>query len=692
MARKQVASSTSARVQSTTQRLPFILLLLVAAAMPLFFWPGTTEYNYARTIFLLLAVTALLVARLVSLVRQGGGCLRVAWIILPLLGLLLAASASLVHARDLGSGLVSVAVLAAGVLFVFLTVDAVRERRHATLVLSALFLSACGVAVHAVLQYAGVLSGTETPGAGSMITTMGTVDAVAGFLACVILPAVILLDRARTWILRTVVGLGIAFLLATLLLTDQTGALIGLLLAAVAALVGWLLFPPAGMGRRLRVPILGVAVVLLACAAAFAVQIARTRPAAQGEAKPSVWEANSGTARSTFWRVGWTMFRENPLVGVGFGNYKIVYPQYEAQTYAQAGGPPLAFVAKAAHAHNDYLQVASELGAFGVAALVALLAVFAASLWKRLRGEAGSRFEIVLLAAGVVVFLVHALVGFPTHLAGPVTAAMLFAALALSPAYGERTLFSLRVGRWAGRAALAVALLAAAAVWTLASRDLAANVLQLRGTRELQTGRTQEALATLERSVALDFNPRASYFYLASAQYRLGEYDAALASLETCLVRFPDEHAYLLYADLAAGLGRLERGQEVLDFLLSTDPSGAVANQARLVGALILRQQGDSAAAASALRGLIDRAPTYEPAYIALGEIEATAGRSDSARSLYEQALALVDKALPVVQQTLSSGQPLTYAAYADAQERLADLTRERDALLRDLDRLSSPR
>jgi tetratricopeptide (TPR) repeat protein len=364
----------------------------------------------------------------------------------------------------------------------------------------------------------------------------------------------------------------------------------------------------------------------------------------------------------------------------------------EAAYLAQPGAtPPDASLPNAAQAHNDILQAAAELGSLGILAIIGLFLVLAISLWKRLRENTGkSRLDVPLLSGGGLVFLLHALVGFPAHWAAPTLAALFLLSLALSPAYGTSATLPIRLSRQVLRGALVVAVFVGAGISIVAGRDLAANVLQLRGTRYVQMGQNQIGLDTLRRSIALDFAPRQSYFYLASAQYRLGKYQDALDSLAKCFTRFPDENAYLLYADLAAGLGQLDRGLETLDFLLSTSPLPDPANKARYVRALILREKGDLAGAEAALRELGAKAPAYEPSYIALAEIVSRSGRVDESRALYEKALSLIDKALSPAAAALERGTPMTYTTYAEMRDLVEQLTREKDAVLRGLDDLAS--
>ena len=66
---------------------------------------------------------------------------------------------------------------------------------------------------------------------------------------------------------------------------------------------------------------------------------------------------------------GIAMFLDHPLTGVGYGNYKTIYPEYSRQL-----GTDL--VRKPREAHNLYLETAAETGIPGT---IALVAVFVAS-------------------------------------------------------------------------------------------------------------------------------------------------------------------------------------------------------------------------------------------------------------------------------------------------------------------------
>ena len=68
--------------------------------------------------------------------------------------------------------------------------------------------------------------------------------------------------------------------------------------------------------------------------------------------------AQSGSGRLYIWRVGLEMVKHNPILGIGFGNFLVVYKDYAG--YAQH------FMGYRLAPHNLYLEIWTELGILGV--------------------------------------------------------------------------------------------------------------------------------------------------------------------------------------------------------------------------------------------------------------------------------------------------------------------------------------
>jgi putative inorganic carbon (hco3(-)) transporter len=97
--------------------------------------------------------------------------------------------------------------------------------------------------------------------------------------------------------------------------------------------------------------------------------------------------------RMAHWQAAWGMLHNHPLLGVGIGNYAVVYPEYALPRWDDPLG----------HAHNYYLNVAAETGFVGLAAYLIL---WTAAFWQSWRAVRGLRGLWQSVAAGLLGMLV----------------------------------------------------------------------------------------------------------------------------------------------------------------------------------------------------------------------------------------------------------------------------------------------
>lgn len=113
--------------------------------------------------------------------------------------------------------------------------------------------------------------------------------------------------------------------------------------------------------------------------------------------------------RPTYWVNTMRTFADYPLFGTGLGTFGALYPNLEA---GEAG--PVVLV----HAHNDYLEYLSELGAVGFGFLlggILYMAIVSFIVWRR-RGHP----EVKGLALGGIIaifgILIHSITDFNLHI------------------------------------------------------------------------------------------------------------------------------------------------------------------------------------------------------------------------------------------------------------------------------------
>lgn len=170
----------------------------------------------------------------------------------------------------------------------------------------------------------------------------------------------------------------------------MSGSRVALAAAAVSGVLAlaWLFWRTDT--RRMRTMAAGTALVLAALSAAIWIWYPAGRNIGAGKAL---------TIRLDLARAGLEMARDHPVFGVGPGRYYVLSDQYAAETLE-------ALNFRRENAHNNFVQIAAELGIPGFAAFLLLLVA-------AVRTPAGDMPEHPWLLAGLGAYLLTCLAGHP---------------------------------------------------------------------------------------------------------------------------------------------------------------------------------------------------------------------------------------------------------------------------------------
>ena len=83
----------------------------------------------------------------------------------------------------------------------------------------------------------------------------------------------------------------------------------------------------------------------------------------------------SADSRLLIWRISYNMFKDNPVTGIGFGNYSHKYMDYQADFFKDEGNvEKYSMIAgNVNHAHNEFIQLLVETGIIGFALFLAII-------------------------------------------------------------------------------------------------------------------------------------------------------------------------------------------------------------------------------------------------------------------------------------------------------------------------------
>ena len=664
----------------TLERVQVAAIAVAVFTLPLLMWPGLTDYNYTKSIASLILISVLLILWGLTAWRRSSWTIRVPWLLFPLIGFVMAGFLSLIYATNGRVTVQSLILLIYFVLLLWLIANIVRDQRDVRWLLTALLASGSLAALYSILQYFGVVPGVHgATGVNAIISSMGNRNHLGGFLLYLFYPAVVLLLRARALWARALVFILLALTLVVMLLVRQTGTLVAFALVTVAFVVGWLIFRANRASRRWLL----VGVVAAICILAL---IAVTDRGGKEPWLVKMWEANSGKTRAGDWWIGADMFADHPITGVGLGNYKLNFIPSKASFLASERGQAYDFyIPKASQAHNEYIQVGAELGFIGLFMLFCSVGTLAASLWIRLKRnqDKNDRRDLLLLTAGILAFLAHSVVSFPAHVVGSSLELIVFCGLALSLAYGESMSFAWVLDGWKGKGFHGLLIVIGVSVSLFAAADMRANWLMERGIDQVQAGLFATGEGMLQESLALDFAPRQTYYYLAIAQIQLGKLDEAEASLEKCMTRFIDEASLLNYANLLVNTGQSERAFEPLDLLLASHPRSEIEPRAHYLRALAISETGDPEGAIVLIEELLASYRSYKTPYIGLGSIYESLERFEEARTTYETGLEQIEAVLTKTRATIDAeGNAITSERHGELRSQIEQLTYERATLL----------
>jgi len=117
-------------------------------------------------------------------------------------------------------------------------------------------------------------------------------------------------------------------------------------------------------------------------------------------------EGLNGSNRILFWQGGWEIFKDHWLIGSGPISFALLFPAYYldlnpiVNKVLSSGAPP--------HAHNIFVQIASDSGLIGLGLMLSFLTIFYMRAYKIFKYSAlETRSNVFFFVLSVTCFLIH---------------------------------------------------------------------------------------------------------------------------------------------------------------------------------------------------------------------------------------------------------------------------------------------
>lgn len=224
-------------------------------------------------------------------------------------------------------------------------------------------------------------------GSGALVATWGLIEYVfnfgmqadgllnsvykpANYVAMLVVPIIFLgwgaLKNSSTLKQRLLISFLTSIQLVTLWYTKSYGGFLGL----IAGMIILLFFIT---NKKIKKVAIGLFIFFMLCGGL----VVASQPKFQNII--NLTQRNSLTTRLQIWEISLELLKQNPLLGVGLGNF---YQPYRTQAFAMYQ-PPLEW--EVVKAHNLFLNLWLEVGLLGLLAFIYLLIVYSQTVYKLLQ-------------------------------------------------------------------------------------------------------------------------------------------------------------------------------------------------------------------------------------------------------------------------------------------------------------------
>lgn len=279
--------------------------------------------------------------------------------------------------------------------------------------------------VLATAVYAAYVLLFGTSRSGRLDAGLGAYDSndMAALLGLMLPLALGLIRTERRWVRLAVAGAAVLFLLAVIASGSRGGAL-GLGAGAIVYV----------LGLKSRRRFLGLGVLAVATLLVWNFSPSFQERMSSLTNLEDDYNTTHEYGRKAVWKRGRQYIRENPIIGVGAGNFPDREGLYFAEAYSGLRG------GKWSTAHNAYVQAFAELGILGGSLFVAILLYGVRHAWRLWRGvRAGGRLLVHRpeFLAGLAAYLVSGI--FLSHAYFlPMVALLALTAMASASAAADR--------------------------------------------------------------------------------------------------------------------------------------------------------------------------------------------------------------------------------------------------------------
>ncbi len=306
------------------------------------------------------------------------------------------------------------------VLLYYMVASNLKEDEHIRWMAGAIVLAGLFVSILGILEYVGLgIFKWEKPVTQQvqMWVTLGNSNAVAQYLIMVIPVAIGIMLYSKNFKWMLVWGGIISIMAACLILTFAKGAWLGLAVALLSFVVL--------STRKKVIPLVLAGIMIVLCLTGLFYN-SRLTHLLEEEDKEGTF-----SGRVAMWQSSIKMVQAHPFIGSGLNNFYLLFPKYQVPKFNEIlpNRRPM-------QAHNDYLQLATEVGILGLAAFLWIIIKYLRYGRAIIRLNNEFKWLTSGFVCGIIAMLIHSITDFGLQMPGP--AIMMWTFIGITVAVGEK--------------------------------------------------------------------------------------------------------------------------------------------------------------------------------------------------------------------------------------------------------------
>jgi len=421
-----------------------ITVMILVIMLPLIFYPYLVRiFNPPKELVYELIVLFVFVLWMLKCISKDNKFLWMSSSLnIPVFGFILICILSLLWSDSLFVSLLELPLFLAGPFLYFVIINNIENHKQVHRILFAIIIIGSLMGIYGILQHQGIDFSFWAGNVSrqQVFGLFGNVNYFAEYLMIPLTIAVPLFFAARNKLVKIFLFIGIVVMGISLILTFTRSSYLGFAAALLFMIIFLIFQERKNFFKKYRKTIIYFLILTVIALMIFFIP----SPLNQGgtviskiKARTSITQLTQGSSilrRIAIWKFTWLMIKDHPILGSGLGNFQYNSLQYQAEFFGQGNNRALYPYGIADKAHNEYLQLWSELGIVGLLTFIWMIIQFFINAIRFLKREKRGQKQVLAILLGlmgaVITVLVDSLLGFPLHL--PATISLFWLAIALT--------------------------------------------------------------------------------------------------------------------------------------------------------------------------------------------------------------------------------------------------------------------